>query len=137
MIHEVRIIPLDGRKHAPAALHFWLGDSRGRWEGETLVVETTNYHGLSPFNSYNCCRSGGKHMRIVERFRRIDANTIDHQFTVEDPTTFTRPYTVAVPMTKIDGPIFEYACHEGNYGMEGILRGARAQERTGGVTQDR
>jgi hypothetical protein len=76
-------------------------------------------------------------MRVVERFRRVDANTIDHQFTVEDPTTFTRSYTAAVPMTKIDGPIFEYACHEGNYGMEGILRGARAVERTGGVTQDR
>jgi len=76
-------------------------------------------------------------MRIVERFRRVDANTIDHRFTVEDPTTFTRPYTVSVPMTKMAGPIFEYACHEGNRGMEGILRGARAVERTGGVTQDR
>ena len=137
MIHEVRIIPLDGRAHAPSAVRFWLGDSRGRWEGDTLVVETTNYHELSPFNSYNCCRSAGANMKIVERFRRVDANTIDHRFTVEDPTTFTRPYTVAVPMTKIDGPIFEYACHEGNYGMEGILRGARAQERVGGVTEER
>ena len=137
MIHEVRIIPLDGRAHAPSTVRFWLGDSRGRWEGDTLVVETTNYHELSPFNSYNCCRSAGANMRIVERFRRLDANTIDHQFTVEDPTTFTRPYTVAVPMTKMDEPIFEYACHEGNYGMEGILRGARAQEQREGVTRDR
>jgi len=137
MIHEVRIIPLDGRGHAPKALRFWLGDSRGHWEGDTLVVETTNYHELSPFNSYNCCRSAGANMRIVERFRRVDAKTIDHQFTVEDPTTFTRPYTVAVPMTKMDGPIFEYACHEGNYGMEGILRGARAQERDEGAPKGR
>jgi hypothetical protein len=129
MIHETRIIPLDGRAHLPTALRQWLGDSRGRWEGDTLVVETTNYHELSPFNSYNCCRGSGKHLRIVERFRRIDANTIDHQFTVEDPVTFTRSYTVAVPLQRIDEPIFEYACHEGNYGMEGILRGARAQER--------
>jgi hypothetical protein len=128
MIHEVRIIPLDGRSHLPAGMGFWLGDSRGRWDGDTLVVETTNYHELSPFNSYNCCRGSGKNLRIVERFRRIDANTIDHQFTVEDPTTFARPYTVAVPMTKTEGPIFEYACHEANYGMAGILRGARAQE---------
>ena len=137
MIHEVRIIPLDGRKHAPAGMRFWLGDSRGHWEGDTLVVETTNYHELSPFNSYNCCRSGGANMRIVERFRRVDAKTIDHQFTVEDPTTFSRPYTVAVPMTKMDGPIFEYACHEGNYGMEGILRGARAVERDEGAPKGR
>jgi hypothetical protein len=125
MIHEVRIIPLDGRPHLPRGLAFWLGDSRGRWEGDTLVVETTNYHELSPFNSYNCCRGAGKHLRIVERFRRVGPDAIDHRFTVEDPTTFTAPYTVAVPMTRIDAPIFEYACHEGNYGMEGILRGAR------------
>jgi hypothetical protein len=128
MIHEVRIIPLDSRPHLPAAIGLWLGDSRGHWEGDTLVVETTNYHELSPFNSYNCCRGAGAGLRIVERFRRVDANTIDHRFTVEDPTTFSRPYTVAVPMTRIDAPIFEYACHEGNYGMEGILRGARAQK---------
>jgi hypothetical protein len=129
MVHEVRIIPLDGRPHLPQSIGLWLGDSRGRWEGDTLVVETSNYHHLSPFNSYNCCRGAGKNLRIVERFRRVDANTVDHQFTVEDPTTFSRPYTVAVPMTKSEGAIFEYACHEGNYGMEGILRGARAQER--------
>jgi hypothetical protein len=84
---------------------------------------------MSVFNSYNCCRGAGKNLRIVERYKRIDAKTIDHQFTVEDPTTFSRPYTVAVPMSRIGGPIFEYACHEGNYGMEGILRGARAQEK--------
>ena len=129
MIHEVRIIPLDGRPHLPQSIGLWLGDSRGRWEGDTLVVETSNYHALSLFNSYNCCRGAGKNLRVVERFRRLDADTIDHQFTVEDPTTFSRPYTVSVPMTRSAGPIFEYACHEGNYGMAGILRGARAQER--------
>jgi hypothetical protein len=137
MIHEVRIIPLDRRPHLPPALRLWLGDSRGRWEGETLVVETTNYHELSAFNSYYCCRGAAANLRIVERFRRVDADTIDHQFTVDDPTTFTRPFTVAVPMTRIDGPIFEYACHEGNYGMEGILRGARAQERRAAADEPR
>jgi hypothetical protein len=129
MIHEVRIIPLDGRPHLPSSMRSWLGDSRGRWEGDTLVVDTTNYHELSAFNSYYCCRGAAANLRIVERYRRVDANTIDHRFTVEDPTTFTRPFTVAVPMSRIDGPIFEYACHEGNYGLEGILRGARAEER--------
>jgi hypothetical protein len=131
MIHEVRIIPLDGRPHLPSRMGLWLGDSRGRWDGDTLVVETTNYHESSMFNSYYCCRSAGRHLRIVERFRRIDADTIDHRFTVEDPTTFTKPFTIAVPMTSIEGPIFEYACHEGNYGMVGILRGARAEEQEG------
>ena len=131
MIHEARIIPLDGRAHLAPAIRSWLGDSRGRWEGDTLVVETTNYHEWSAFNSYYCCRGAAANLRIVERYRRVDANTIDHQFTVEDPTTFTRPFTIALPMTRIDGPIFEYACHEGNYGMEGILRGARADESEG------
>jgi hypothetical protein len=129
MIHEARIIPLDGRPHLPPALRSWLGDSRGRWDGDTLVVETTNYHEWSAFNSYYCCRGAAKHLRIVERFQRLDANTIDHRFTVEDPTTFTRPFTIAVPMTRIEEQMFEYACHEGNYGMEGILKGARAQDR--------
>jgi len=131
MIHEARIIPLDNRPHLPSALGFWLGDARGHFEGDTLVVDTTNYHELSVFNSYNCCRGSGKHLHVTERFRITDGNTIDYRFTVDDPTTFTRPYTVAVPMTRIEGPIYEYACHEANYGMEGILRGARVQERDG------
>src|SRR5262245_1067819 len=128
MIHETRIIPLDNRPHLPPGLAFWLGDSRGHWEGDTLVVDTTNYHVLSPFNSYNCCRGSGKNLHVVERFHRVDAATIDYQFTVEDPTTFTKAYKVSVPMTQIEGPIYEYACHEANYGMEGILRGARTQD---------
>ena len=129
MIHETRIIPLDGRPHLPAAVTAWLGDSRGRWDADTLVVETTNYHPLSVFNSYYCCSGSADHLRIVERFRRVGKDTIDYRFTVEDATTFTRPFTVELPMARIDEPIFEYACHEANYGLAGILRGARAEER--------
>ena len=129
MIHETRIIPLDGRPHLPSRVTSWLGDSRGHWEGDTLVVETTNYHPASVFNSYYCCASAAAHLRIVERFRRVDATAIDYRFTVEDPTTFTKPFTIDLPMAWMDEPIFEYACHEANYGLEGILRGARAQER--------
>lgn len=131
MIHEARIIPLDGRPHLPTSVTSWLGDSRGRWEGDTLVVDTTNYHPLSGFNSYYCCQSSATHLRIVERFRRVSADTIDYRFTVDDATTFTRPFTVELPMAYVDEPIFEYACHEANYGLEGILRGARAEERDG------
>lgn len=129
MVHETRIIPLDGRPHLPASMPQWLGDSRGHWEGDTLVVETTNYHPMSAFNSYYCCRSAAEHLKIVERYRRTDANTISMQFTVDDPTTFTRPFVIDLPLTRTAGPIYEYACHEGNYGMEGILSGARAQEK--------
>lgn len=131
MIHEARIIPLDGRPHLPSSIRSWLGDSRGRWEGDTLVVETTNYHPLSGFNSYYCCTGAAEHLRIVERFRRTDADTIDYRFTVDDPTTFSKPFTIELPMHRIDEAIFEYACHEANYGLEGILRGARAEERDG------
>jgi hypothetical protein len=129
MIHEVRIIPLDGRPHVQPAIRLWLGDSRGHWEGDTLVVETTNYNDNIRFNSYYCCRGSGANQRIVERFTRIDADTIDYRFTVTDPTTFTKPFTISVPMRRFEGPIYEYACHEGNISMEHILRGARAQEK--------
>lgn len=137
MIHETRIIPLDNRPRLPERIGLWLGDSRGRWEGDTLVVETTNYHPLSAFNSYYCCRGAAEHLTITERFRRVDATTIDYRFTVEDPTTFTRPFTLEVPMTRSEGPIFEYACHEANYGLEGILRGARADEKRAAEQQRR
>jgi hypothetical protein len=123
MIHDVRIIPLDGRQHAPSGLRQWMGDSRGRWEGDTLVVTTTNFTGKTNF------RGTSEHLRLVERFRRTDADTIDYQFTVEDPASFTRPWTAAVPMTKAEGLIYEYACHEGNYGMTNLLSGARAEEK--------
>jgi hypothetical protein len=123
MIHDVRIIPLDGRPHLPSGVRQWMGDSRGRWDGNTLVVTTThftdktNYRGASP------------NMKVVERFRRVDADTIDYQFTIDDPVSFTRSWTAAIPMTKTEGPIYEYACHEGNYGMTNLLSGARAEEK--------
>jgi hypothetical protein len=131
MIHEARIIPLDGRPHLPASVTSWLGDSRGHFDGDTLIVETTNYHPLSGFNSYYCCAGSAEQLKITERFRRAAADRIDYRFTVEDPSTFTSPFTVELPMTRIDEAIFEYACHEANYGLEGILRGARAEERDG------
>jgi hypothetical protein len=105
-----------------------MGDSRGRWEGDTLVVDTTNFNDKIVNNSYNCCGGAGANLHVVERFRRVDADTIDFQYTVDDPTTWTRPWTAAVPMTKTQGPIYEYACHEGNFGIVGILSGARAQD---------
>jgi hypothetical protein len=129
MIHEARIIPLDGRPHAASAITSYLGDSRGRWEGDTLVVETTNFRRNVDETSYNCCGGSSDHLSIVERFTLVDNDAIDYRYTVNDPTMFTRPWTVSVPMRRVDGPIYEYACHEGNVGMEGILRGGRAEER--------
>ncbi|MBZ5609706.1 MAG: hypothetical protein LAP38_15710 [Acidobacteriia bacterium] len=128
MIHEARIIPLDGRPHIDKNIPQWLGDSRGRWEGNTLIVDTTNFNDKIVFNIVNCCRGAGANLHVIERFTRLDADTIDYQYTVDDPSTFTKPYTVALPWTKIDGPLFEYACHEGNYGMVNILSNARAAE---------
>ena len=127
LIHEPRIIPLDGRPHLPQGVGQWLGDSRGHWEGNTLVVETTNF---DPRTDYRGSRDT---LRIIERYTPIDAKTLDYQFTVNDPKTFTRPWTVSRPMRRqTDGiSIFEYACHEGNYAMEGILKGARVQEKAG------
>ncbi len=123
MIHDVRIIPLDGRPHIPKNIRQWLGDSRGHWEGKTLVVDTTNFTGKSHF------MGSDENLHLVERFTRTDSNTILYQFTVEDPTAFTRPWKGEVPMTKAPGPIYEYACHEGNYAMANMLNGARAQEK--------
>jgi alkylhydroperoxidase family enzyme len=128
MIHEVRIIPLDGRPHLPPTIQQWMGDSRGRWEGDTLVVDTTNYHHLVSFNSFNCCPGAGGNLHIVERYRRVGPDTIDFRFTVNDPTTYSRPFTIELPMQRAEGPVYEYACHEGNDGMAGILSGARALE---------
>jgi hypothetical protein len=122
MIHDVRIVPLDGRPHLAAGMRRWQGDPRGHWDGDTLVVETTNFSDRTSF------RGSDTRLRLVERFRRVDAKTLDYQFTVDDASVFSRPWTVSLPMTTSDGPIYEYACHEGNYAMTGILRGARAQE---------
>ena len=123
MIHDVRIIPLDGRPHSPQTIRQWMGDSRGRWDGNTLVVTTTNFTDKTPF------RGSSPGMTVVERFTRVDADTIDYQFTIDDPASFTRSWAAAIPMTKTDGPIFEYACHEGNYGMTNLLSGARAEDK--------
>jgi hypothetical protein len=122
MIHDVRIIPLDGRPPVTPNIRQWMGNSRGRWDGTTLVVTTTNFTGKTNF------RGTSENLRLVERFTRVDANTINYQFTVDDPATFTRSWAAAIPMTKTEGPIFEYACHEGNYGMTNLLSGARAEE---------
>jgi hypothetical protein len=128
MLHEVRVIHLDGRAHLPQNVRLWQGDGIGHWEGGTLVVDVTNYRDDVRFASFNCCGPAGENMHITERFRRVDDRTIDYRYTVDDPSTFTRPWTAAVPMTRIDESLFEYACHEGNYAMEDILRGARAEE---------
>ncbi len=134
MINEVRVIPLDGRPHVDDEIRLLMGDSRGRWDGETLVVETTNFSDEIVFNSFNCCPGAGEHLRLVERFTRLDDDTIDHRYTVEDSATYAGPWTASIPMARFDGPIFEYACHEGNYGMENLLRGARVQEGAGRQT---
>ena len=130
MVHDARIIPLDGRPHLPASVRQWMGDSRGRWEGETLVVETANLteHTGSFDPSAMQAIGTGLTVTLTERFRRLDADTLLYEYTVDDPTIFTRPFTVAVPMRRNDEPMFEYACHEGNYGLLNILRGARAGE---------
>jgi hypothetical protein len=122
MIHDARIVPLDGRPHLLLAVRRWQGDPRGHWEGDTLVVDTTNFSDRTNF------RGADENLHLVERFRRVDAQTLDYTFTVEDPTAFSRPWTVALPMTRSNDPIYEYACHEGNYAMAGILKGTRAQE---------
>ena len=122
MIHDARIIPLDGRPHAPPNIRKWLGDSRGRWEGDTLVVDTTN------FTDKNNFRGSREKLHVVERFTRADENTIRYEFTVDDPTTWTKPWSAEMPLARDKGPIFEYACHEANYGFANNLKGARAQE---------
>ena len=123
MVHDVRIVPLDGRPHLPGSVRQWLGDSRGHWEGDTLVIETTNLTDKTAF------RGSTENMRLIERFKRADADTLLYEFTVEDPAAFSRPWTVQIPSTRTAGPIFEYACHEGNYAMSGMLSSARAEEK--------
>jgi len=123
MIHDARIIPLDARPHLSPRIRQWLGDSRGRWEGNTLVVETTNFTDKTNF------RGSGRNMRVVERFTRVDDRTLLYQFTVDDPQTFTRPWSAEIPMKKAEGPLFEYACHEGNYSLTNTLSTVRDEEK--------
>jgi hypothetical protein len=123
MIHSARLIPTDGsRPHISDRIRNWTGDSRGHWEGNTLVVETTNFNNRTRF------RNSTASLKVTEKFTRTDASTIDYQFTVEDPNTWTRPWTAAVPLRKVPGPIYEYACHEGNYGLPNILRAQRVED---------
>jgi len=133
MIHDARIVPLDGRPHVGQQIRQWLGDSRGRWEGNTLIVETTNFKSISDRTINRMLGiiifGTSATARVIERFTRLDADTIDYQVTVDDPATYTRPWTAAVPMTTQQGTLFEFACHEGNYGMVGILEGHRAEEK--------
>ena len=128
MNHNSRIVPLDGRPHLNPQLRQWVGDSRGHWQGDTLVVETTNF--LRETAVLRGQSSANVH--LIERFTRLDEDTLVYEVTVDDPTIWTRPWTYVVPMRKNDEPIYEYACHEGNYAMEVILSGARAKERAAG-----
>ena len=125
-IHEVRLIPLDGRPHVNEKIRQWLGDSRGRWEGDTLVVETTNFSDKALIRGINGDPSESLH--VVERYTRVGSDMIDYEFTVTDPVTWTRPWSGSLPLTAFEGPMYEYACHEGNYALENVLAGARAEE---------
>ena len=122
MIHQVRVIPLDGRPHIDSKIRLWNGDSRGHWDGDTLVVETTNFSDKTSF------RGSGANLHLVERFTRIGPARVTWEFTVEDATTWTRPWTGGIPFRRVAGPLYEYACHEGNYAMTNMLRGYRAAE---------
>ena len=127
MIHDARVVPLDRNHNLTDDIRLWSGDSRGYWDGDTLVVETKNFNGLtqsfisSPYgDSYN--------KSLVERFTRVSAATVEYEFTIDDPSTFSDKITAMVPMTRVDGLLYEYSCHEGNYGMANMIRGERRQE---------
>lgn len=122
MIHDARLVPLDDRPRPPAAVQRWLGEPRGHWDGATLVVESAN------FGTNTNLRGADEHLRLTERFTRVDGNTLHYEFSVDDATAFARPWTALVPMTRTTDRLFEYACHEGNYALMDILRGARYQE---------
>jgi hypothetical protein len=133
MIHEDRIIPLDGRPHAGTNVRQLAGDSRGHWEGDTLVIDTTNFTDKTNFRGAprNTRQDilASRSLHVVERLTRVSADRIRYQFTVDDPNTWTRPWSAEIPMIATKGPLFEYACHEGNYGMPDILKGARFTEK--------
>jgi len=120
-IHDVRMIPTDGRPHLPKNIHQWMGDSVGHWEGNTLVIDTTNFTDLNPF-------PGAQNLHVIERITRADEDTILYEFTVEDPGMWTKPWSGEVPIKKMSGQLYEYACHEANYGLANTLRGARVAE---------
>jgi hypothetical protein len=123
MVHQMRRIPIDGTSHLPSHIREWVGDSRGHWEGDTLVVDTTNFNNLVSF------RGSDENLHLIERLTRVDTDTIIYRFTIDDPTAFTKPWTGEIPFVESDGLLYEYACHEGNEGMKGILSAARADEK--------
>lgn len=123
MVHSARLVPTDGRPHVSSNIRLLVGDSRGRWEGDTLVVETTNFTDKTNF------RGTTENMRLIERFTRVGPDTLNYEFTVDDPATFTRNWTVLVPTKRNAEPIYEYACQEGNYGLEGQLSASRAADK--------
>lgn len=138
MVHDARIVPVDGSPHLPKEIQKWSGDSRGHWEGDTLVVETSNFTEKTPafqlpFSLANPSMSGavgvGRNMHLVERFTRVSNSRLRYEYTLDDPVTFTKPFTVAIPLRATADQIFEYACHEGNHAMVGMLRGARQLEK--------
>ena len=130
MMHDARVIPLDGRPHISPNIQQWMGDSRGHWEGDTLVVDVQNFPDRDVTGFGVLYRhSETSHLRLTERFTRIDANTLDYQVTVDDPATFTRSWTAAIPMVKSEDRLFEYACHEGNYSLTNMLKGSRTEDR--------
>ena len=137
MIHDARIVPLGDKPHLPDGIRQWLGDSRGHWDGDTLVVESTNFTAKTG-SFYTVIRAygSGDTLRLVERFTREDDDRLRYEFTIDDPATFTQPITGMIPMQRSDAPLFEYACHEGNYGMTNLLAGARVQERRAEETAD-
>lgn len=138
MIHDARIVPLDGSPHLPEDMRRWSGDSRGHWDGDTLVVETRNFTDKTPtfqlpLDLNNLERNGvvgsGKNMHLTEKFTRVSDSRVMYEYTLDDPQTFVEPFTVAIPMKASDNQMYEYACHEGNYAMAGMLKGARLLEK--------
>ena len=134
MIHNARIVPLDGRPHLGPNIRLWMGDSRGHWEEETLIIETANFTAKTSFNGHSFGRGrgggSGETFRVIERLTRTDEDTLRYEFSVDDPTWWTRSWSAAVPMRKTESQLFEFACHEGNHSMAGMLSVARANERT-------
>ena len=131
MVHDPRIVPINGQPHLPGDMRQWNGDARGHWDGDTLVVESVNFtpKRASFYPNATDAVGSGEALHLTERFSRVDFETLRYEYTVDDPVTFTRPFTVSLTMQRSTGPIFEYACHEGNYGLLNALAGARAQER--------
>jgi hypothetical protein len=124
MIHDTRVIPFDGGRHVPSNVQLWSGDSRGHWEGDTLVVDTTNYREGAFFRG-----ASSNKLHVTERFTLSGPNMIQYEVTIDDPGTWSKPWSAMIPWQRVENPVFEYACHEGNLGLVGILAGARAEER--------